>query len=124
HTIAGCSMKRLPCCGARQQVKWIFTSSAVVAEVAFLLTSRNVYAMNVDDAVARLEPVLGIPNLVIDRKADVLRALHVWSERPAMGFVDALLVAMAESLDAPVATFDHGFTRFGTIGRHVWRAES
>ena len=101
----------------------LLTSTAVIAEVAFMLTSRNVYAYGVEDTVARLEALISIPNVHFDRKADTLRALQLWAERPAMGFVDALLVAMAESADASLATFDKGFRRFGWIKRHEWQSE-
>jgi predicted nucleic acid-binding protein len=84
----------------------LLTSTAVIAEVAFMLTSRNVYAHDVGETVDKLEAIVTIPNLAFDRKDDTLRALRFWAERPSMGFVDALLVAMAESVDAPLATFD------------------
>ncbi len=96
---------------------------AVVAEVAFLLTSRNVYNDDVKETVKRLEIVLNIQNLHLDRKADILRALRLWAERPSMGFVDALVVAMAESLDASLASFDTGLRRYTQIERHPWRSE-
>ncbi len=99
------------------------SSSAVIAEVAFMLTSRNVYGYDVEDCVERLETVLNTPSLHLDRKSDALHALRLWVERPSMGFVDALIVAMAESMDAPLASFDTGFRRFTWIERHPWRTE-
>ena len=107
---------------ARDEVQLV-TSRAVIAEVAFLLTSRNVYGYDVKDCVERLETVLNTPSLHLDRKSDVLRALRLWAERPSMGFVDDLIVAMAESMDAPLASFDTGFRRFTWIERHPWRTE-
>jgi len=101
----------------------LLTSSAVIAEVAFMLTSRNVYGYGVGDTVERMEAIVSIPNLHFDRKADTLRALRLWAERPSMGYVDALLVAMAESSGAPLATFDKELRRFDWIERHQWRSE-
>ncbi|MBA3275444.1 MAG: type II toxin-antitoxin system VapC family toxin [Chloroflexia bacterium] len=101
----------------------LLTSSAVIAEVAFLLTSRNVYGYDVKESVERLETVLNIPSLHLDRKADTLRALRLWAERPSMGFVDALVVAMAESMEASLASFDTELRRFTWIARHRWRSE-
>lgn len=101
----------------------LLTSSAVIAEVAFMLTSRNEYAHDVRETIELLETIINTPNLHFDRKADSLRALRLWADRPSMGFVDALLVAMAESADAPLATFYKGFHRFSWIERHQWRSE-
>ncbi len=95
----------------------------VIADVAFMLTSRNVYACDVEDTVARMEAIVGIPYHHLDRKADTLRALRLWAERPSTGFVDALLVAMAESSDAPLASLDKEFRRFDWIERHQWPSE-
>lgn len=97
------------------------TTSAVIAEVAFLLTSRNVYAMDVSEASTRMETLISIPNVQFDQKTEALVALTIWERRPSMGFVDALMVAMAESASAPLATFDRGFERFPSIERHPWR---
>lgn len=107
---------------ARDEVQLV-TSSAVIAEVAFLLTSRNMYSYDVKESVQRLGTVLNIQSLHLDRKADVLRALQLWAERPSMGFVDALVVAMAESMDASLASFDTGLRRFTQIERHPWRSK-
>ena len=99
----------------------VTTSEAVLAEVAFVLASKRHYALPPVEVADRLRPILALPNLVLPRgrKRRYLRALQLWSERPTLGFVDALTAAVVERSDLRLATFDPDFD--GLPGIRRWQ---
>ena len=96
------------------------TSEAILAEVAFVLTSKRQYGVEVKIAAESLATAVRFAGLKFapGKKQQYLRALEIWSERPALGFVDALTVAMVESSDHLLATFDADFE--GLTGIEYW----
>src|SRR5256885_1625990 len=67
----------------------ITTSEAVIAEVVYTLSAKHHYHLPAPDVAERLKPFLLLPKLRLPSKRNVLRALDLWSSRPALGFVDA-----------------------------------
>ena len=78
------------------------TTEAILA--AFILTSKRQYGLPPADAAARLGAIIELPGLLLPRgrKRLYLRALDLWSERPVLGFVDALTVATVEQSGMPL----------------------
>jgi predicted nucleic acid-binding protein len=97
------------------------TSEAVLAEVSFVLNSKRQYGLPPAEVAARLTPILALPSLSLPRGRTrlYLRALELWSERPRLGFVDALTAAEVEHTGIPLATFDRDFD--GIPGITYWR---
>jgi predicted nucleic acid-binding protein len=93
------------------------TSEAVIAEVAFVLTSKRQYQLTVDEAAAFLTTVLQLPGLELPRGRKRLyrRAAEIWTEHPGLGFVDALTAATVELSGMRLATFDSDFDVFPGI---------
>lgn len=100
------------------------TSEAVLAEVAFVLTAKAHYNVAVDVAAAYLAGAVSMSGfkLAPGKKRQYLRALEIWSERPRLGFVDALTVAILEVSGHLLATFDRDFDPFDDI--EYWRPEN
>lgn len=102
----------------------VTTSEAVLAEVAFVLSSRRQYSFAPDDIAAYLAPIIRLPSLKLPRgrKRLYLRALEIWTEHPKLGFVDSLTAADVEDSDLRLATFDSDFNAMPNI-RH-WMPSS
>ncbi len=93
------------------------TSDAVIAEVAFVMTSPRVYALEVSEAAARLSTVLNLRGVKLHEKRTVLAALDLWATHPKLGFVDALTAAYAQHSGIELATFDTDFDALPGITR-------
>jgi predicted nucleic acid-binding protein len=93
------------------------TSDAVIAEVAFVLTSKAHYNLNVPDAAGRLATVLRLRGMRLRDKRVILSALDLWASHPKLGFVDALAASYARHTNVELATFDTDFDRFPDITR-------
>jgi predicted nucleic acid-binding protein len=93
------------------------TSDAVIAEVAFVLTSKAHYGHSVPDAAGRLAAVLRLRGVRLRNKRIVLNALDLWAAWPKLGFVDALAASYALHTDVELATFDTDFDRIPGIAR-------
>src|SRR5262249_34915082 len=103
---------------AADSKRTITTSEAVVAEVAHVLSSPNIYRMPPSDVATALKPILALPGLLLASKHLYVRALDIWGSRPQMGFVDALTAAYAEQGDGELATFDRHFDGMPGITRY------
>jgi predicted nucleic acid-binding protein len=99
----------------------VTTSDAVIAEVAFILTSRAHYQLSVADTAGRVATVLRARGLRIRDKRAVLGAFDLWVTNPKLGFVDALTVSYAQHADVELATFDTDFDQIRGITR--WQPE-
>ena len=93
------------------------TSDAVIAEVAFILTSKAHYHLDPDDAAGRLAAMLRLRGLRMPQKRILLRALDLWTTYPALGFVDVLTASYSQQAGIELATFDAHFDRFTDIAR-------
>lgn len=82
-------------------------SEAVVLETLQVLRRRH--GVGLKDAADGVLSLLLHEAFEVD--SDVIEALTLVSRRPALGFVDALLLARARSTGAPVLTFDRSLER-------------
>lgn len=82
------------------------TSDAVVAEVAFILTSDRHCGATRPDAVIGIAALVGLSALKWPSKDECLLALDVWERSPTLSFPDALTVAHSVLRGQEVATFD------------------
>ncbi len=100
------------------------TSEAILAEVAFVLTSKRQYGVDVEIAAESLATAVRLPGLKFapGKKQQYLRALALWIDRPTLGFVDALTAALVEDSDYLLATFDADFD--GLDGIVYWRSNN
>jgi predicted nucleic acid-binding protein len=99
----------------------VTTSDAVIAEVAFILTSKTHYQLPVGDAAARIATLLRLRGMKLRDKRVVLRALDLWAAYPRLGFVDALTASYAQQPGVVLATFDSDFDQIPEITR--WQPE-
>jgi predicted nucleic acid-binding protein len=96
----------------------VTTSEAVIAEVAHVLSSPDIYRLSPGDVANALKPIIALPGMLLASKHLYIRALDIWSARPRMGFVDALTAAYAEQADVELATFDKDFEGLAGITRY------
>jgi predicted nucleic acid-binding protein len=97
------------------------TIDAIIAEVAFVLTSKAHYGLSVNDACARMKPLVRIRTLQFHGKNHVLRALDLWPQHPRLDFPDVLLAVCADLDGLTLASFDRGLDRFGNLDRFAWQ---
>ncbi len=116
NQIAGDLMRR----AERGEVA-LTTSDAVIAEVAFILTSKAHYNHTVADAAGRLATLLRLRGVKLSDKRVLLRAFDLWTARPKLGFVDALTASYAQQAGIELATFDTDFDDLPGIAR--WHPE-
>lgn len=112
NQIAGDLMRR----AERGEVE-LTTSDAVIAEVAFILTSKAYYNQTVADAAGRLATLLRLRGIKLHEKRVVLRALDLWAAHPKLGFVDALTASYAQQAETELATVDTDFDDLPGISR-------
>lgn len=100
------------------------TSEAVLVEVSYVLTSKHQYGLAPAVVIALLTEAIRMSGLKLPRgkREQYLRALEIWSERPALGFVDALTAATVEGSVHLLATFDSDFE--GLAGIEYWRPDN
>ncbi len=97
----------------------LFTSEAVVAEVAFVLASRRgPYRLDHDEVRARLLPIVSLRGLRLPQKGVCLRALDLYGSSPFLDFEDALSVAHMERQGmTEIVSYDQDFDRLAGIQR-------
>lgn len=95
----------------------ITTSDAILAEVAFVLTSRKHYQLPAENAAALISSIVRLRGFRHREKATILRSLDIWAQRPQLGFVDALTAAYALEPGIQLATFDTDFDDLSHISR-------
>ncbi len=95
----------------------LVTSSVIIAEVTFVLTSRATYNFSRRQVSLGLQPLLVLPHLQLEQKPAVMAALELW-ELTKLDFPDCLAVEMTQrmSLDA-IYSYDRGFDRIPDIRR-------
>jgi len=96
----------------------LVVNDAVLAEVVFILHSRNHVAMDREEVAGSLRALLRHPGFRIDGKAAALAALERWAVTPSLSFVDALVIDRARDARVPIATFDAALARQSRSG--VW----
>ncbi len=95
----------------------ITTSAVVVAELVYVLSSKQVYALGRKDIHARLYPLLSLPGLKLSHRKTYLRALDLYASYP-IDFEDAVIVAeMEQQKTQDLYSYDQGFDRIDCISR-------
>lgn len=97
----------------------ITTSEVILAEVYFVLTSPRQYGLSASDAVGRLEPVVAMRGLRLQRKRIVLGALNRLATYPRLGFEDALVAATLQRSGMHLLSYDSDFDQLPGITREM-----
>lgn len=93
------------------------TSESVIAEVAFVLSSRRLYNLSHEEIRKILYPLLTLPGLRLPQRDTYLRALDLYALHQ-VDFEDALSVAHMEHQHIEeVVSYDTGFNRLAHISR-------
>ena len=89
----------------------VTTSEAILAEVAFILTSPRHYDAPRSTAAAGLKALLRPRGCRMPGKELALRALDQWVAHPVLSFPDALGAAYSAVRGYELATFDNALSR-------------
>jgi predicted nucleic acid-binding protein len=87
------------------------TSEAILAEVAFILTSPRHYGASRSTAAAGLKALVRPRSCRLPAKELSLRALDIWVAHPELSFPDALAAAYSALRGFELATFDIALSR-------------
>jgi predicted nucleic acid-binding protein len=96
-----------------------FITESVVGEVVYVLTSPALgYLLAAEGLGDALRPLLQFPSIELPNKTRCLRALDIYSERPFLGFEDALIIAHMEAEGiGEVYSYDRDFDRVPGLTR-------
>ena len=93
------------------------TSEAIIAEVVYVLHSKQLYNLSPEEIRARLYPVLTIPGMKLHFRHMYLRALDLYATHH-LDFENALAIAQMERQKiTEVHTYDREFDRVSGIKR-------
>jgi predicted nucleic acid-binding protein len=93
------------------------TSESVIAEVVYVLSSKQLYAVSREDIRRLLYPLLSLPGLKLAHRNMYLRALDLYAIYP-IDFEDALAVAHVERRKATeIYSYDRDFDQAPGITR-------
>jgi predicted nucleic acid-binding protein len=94
------------------------TSETIIAEVAWVLSSRQTYNLSHEEVADRLSALLLLSGLRLERKKTYLRALILYAEHPHLDYADALSVALLEDLHlTEITSYDRDFDRVPGVAR-------
>lgn len=91
---------------AREGIHTLTTSDAIVAEVAFILTSARHYSYDRSSAANAIKNVLLQSRFQYPQLNTCVRALELWESHAKLSFPDALAAAFGEEHEFQLATFD------------------
>lgn len=91
------------------------TSEAILAEVAFILTSPRHYAAPRSMVVVGLKALLRSRGCRMPEKDISLRAMDLWVAHPVLSYPDALAAAYSGLRGYELATFDNALVRMPGI---------
>jgi predicted nucleic acid-binding protein len=95
----------------------LLTSEAVIAEVVYVLSSKQLYALSREEIRELLHPLLSLPGLKLTHRRVYLRALDLYATYP-IDFEDALVVAQMERQKVTeVYSYDRDFDQVAGITR-------
>jgi predicted nucleic acid-binding protein len=93
------------------------TSETIVAEVVYVLSSRQLYNLPRTQIRALLYPLLSLRGLKLAYRKTYLRALDLYATYP-IDFEDAMAVAhMERQKITDIVSYDKGFDRIPAVGR-------
>lgn len=89
----------------------------VIADAVYVLTSRQLYALDRGLVATALNALVGLPHFRVAQRRIVQRALDVFT-KTQLDFGDAMIVATMERAGVtPLYSYDRDFDRFSTIQR-------
>ncbi len=95
----------------------IQTSSIVIAETVWVLSSKNLYALSRDQIRDTIAGIIRYPNFKLENKNIILDALDIYASS-GVKFVDALLIsAMRQGNVKAIYSHDHHFDNLSDIKR-------
>jgi predicted nucleic acid-binding protein len=93
------------------------TSESVIAEVVFVLSSKQLYNLPRDQIRALLYPLITLPGLKLPQRKIYLRALDLYAKH-ALDFEDTLSLAHMEHRKiTDVVSYDRGFDKVHDVQR-------
>ena len=103
----------------KQGAEEVFTCEAVIAEVAYVLTSsRTPYGLSHSEVKDRLLPILTLRGLKLPQKRIYFRALDLYANSAALDLEDALAVAHMEQQGvSEIYSYDTDFDGVAGIRR-------
>ena len=102
---------------ANEKKTLLTTSESVLAEVVYILSSKNLYKLDPTSIYQLLLPVINIKGLKLSSKKVFKKALEIYSEYN-VDFEDTLSVAHMQSAGAnEIFSYDKDFDRFDDISR-------
>ena len=95
----------------------LITSESVIAEVAYVLSSRSIYRIPRTTVAVALQSILADPSIELDRKESVLAALDLW-QGSNVDFADCLAAEYVRRAElAGIYSYDRDFDRIPGIYR-------
>lgn len=93
---------------------------SIVAEVVYVLASKQLYALSAPEIAARLKPLLLLRGIQLAHKPSVSEALDLYAQHQALSFADALQIAHMRRMGvSEIYAFDKDFNRFKPDLRRV-----
>jgi len=94
------------------------TSESIVAEVVYVLSSKQLYNLPREQIRALLYPILLLKGFKLPQREIYLRALDFYAAHPSLDFEDVLAVAHMERQGiVELYSYDEDFDRVGGIRR-------
>jgi predicted nucleic acid-binding protein len=102
---------------AQRKEVTLTTTEAVIAEVVYVLSSKQLYNLARDEIRRLLYPLLSIPGLKLTHRKMYLRTFDLYAAYP-IDFADALVVAQMERQKiSELYSYDRDFDRVAGITR-------
>ena len=102
---------------AQRKKVFLMTSESVIAEVVYVLSSKNTYHVPRDQVRALLYPLLSLPGLKLPHRKVYLRALDLYANN-SFDFEGCLIVAhMERQALHEVYSYDTQFEQFAALHR-------
>lgn len=102
---------------AQQDKIKLTTSESVIAEIVYMLSSKNVYNLPRQEIKKRLVPILSIRSLKLEHRETMLKALDLY-EVYKLDFEDCLSIAHMERQQLhEIYSYDRDFDRVGEVKR-------
>ena len=102
---------------AEQRQIILTTSESVIAEVVYILSSKQLYHLSREKIRSLLYPLLSLPGLKLPRRKVYLRALDLYATY-SIDFEDALIVAQMERQGiTDLYSYDRDFERVPGVTR-------
>lgn len=96
----------------------VTTSESVIAEIVYVLSSKQLYNLNRETIKSLLYPVLSLKGLKLANKNIYLQALDIYAIFPKLDFEDALTVAHMQKMKIKkLYSYDYGFEEIKSINR-------